>query len=440
MSASTSRPYRRGKPPDLLGRPSRHQRVWQPVPVERGDAVRTLKARRRTSPGQARRWQPAAAGVRRRRSTGRSTPRRRSGGTAPLVARDRLRHGRGNGGDGRCRPGARPAGRRGAHPRRRHAAAPGGGARACERAGGRGRRARRCSQDPLGPASLDEVRVFFPDPWPKARHPSGGWSRRRSPRWSPAGCAPAAGCTSPPTGRRTPSSVEVVAACADLVLFARARGPPGDPLRAPRDGRRARAHRPGGPARTGGGTPAPGFPPGLPGRSRRHDDPVPSDPHDGLDPSATRRRRRRATSGRRCLGAEQVPSSTPVLQPATSPSLAVDRGTSGGDPLSGAGASAQDLEDGGGKRRGGDGRGGRSPERRPATRDPSTRAPEGRKDSGGWDSTRPTVVPAAPAPRRTRRGRSSGTGRRRAAGRPASSRVAEAPGGRGRAPAGSQAT
>lgn len=30
--------------------------------------------------------------------------------------------------------------------------------------------AREVLQDLLGPGSLDEVRVFFPDPWPKARH------------------------------------------------------------------------------------------------------------------------------------------------------------------------------------------------------------------------------------------------------------------------------
>ena len=59
----------------------------------------------------------------------------------------------------------------------------------------------------LAPGSVDEILVFFPDPWPKARH-----HRRRiiQPDVVQILVARArdrrASCASPPTGSRTPST------------------------------------------------------------------------------------------------------------------------------------------------------------------------------------------------------------------------------------------
>ena len=142
--------------------------LWQPVAVERGEAVRTWKARRRTSPGQA-----------------------------EVLARLAARHG-----VPLDRPLDAPAvfGRRA--PFVLEIGSGAGDATAAMAAADRSRDVlavevhtpgvaallRRIEEQELanlrvveadalhvltqviGPGSLDEVRVFFPDPWPKARH------------------------------------------------------------------------------------------------------------------------------------------------------------------------------------------------------------------------------------------------------------------------------
>jgi tRNA (guanine-N7-)-methyltransferase len=148
--------------------PGRHQRVWQPVLVERGEAVRTYKARRRTSPGQVEvlaRLRPAY-GVAADRPLDVAAV---YGRTAPLA----LEIGSGTGEAAAAMAAADPASdllavevhtpgvatllRRVEQEQLRNV-------RVVEGDG------LQVLADALGPGSLDEVRVFFPDPWPKSRH------------------------------------------------------------------------------------------------------------------------------------------------------------------------------------------------------------------------------------------------------------------------------
>ena len=146
----------------------RHLPVWQPVAVERGEAVRTWKARRRTSPGQVEvldRLRPAYAVAVDRPLDAAAV----YGRTAPLV----LEIGSGTGEATAVMAAADPS--RDVLAVEVHT--PGvatllrrveqealGNVRVAEGDG------LQVLAEALAPASLDEVRVFFPDPWPKARH------------------------------------------------------------------------------------------------------------------------------------------------------------------------------------------------------------------------------------------------------------------------------
>ena len=79
--------------------------------------------------------------------------------------------------------------------------------------------------DALGPGSLDEVRVFFPDPWPKARHVKrrlvdAAFAARVADRLRPGG-RPHVATDWPAYAEQV---VEVVAACPGLSLVSRDRG------------------------------------------------------------------------------------------------------------------------------------------------------------------------------------------------------------------------
>ena len=84
--------------------------------------------------------------------------------------RDRLRDGRDDRRDGRGRPGPRLPRRRGAPARRREPAGPRRARRADQRPGRATATRSTWSAARCRTESLDAVHVFFPDPWPKARH------------------------------------------------------------------------------------------------------------------------------------------------------------------------------------------------------------------------------------------------------------------------------
>jgi len=142
--------------------------VWQPVPVERGDAVRTWKARRRTGPGQAEvleRLAPVYAVAADRPLDAAAV----YGRTAPLV----LEIGSGTGEAAAVMAAADPS--RDVLAVEVHTPGVATLLRRIEQEGLRNVRVAegdglQVLADALGPGSLDEVRVFFPDPWPKARH------------------------------------------------------------------------------------------------------------------------------------------------------------------------------------------------------------------------------------------------------------------------------
>ena len=136
--------------------------------MERGDAVRTYKARRRTGPGQVEvleRLRPAYAVAVDRPLD----PAAVYGRTAPLV----LEIGAGTGEAAAVMAAADPS--RDVLAVEVHTP---GVAMLLRRVEQEGLRNVRVAEgdglqvlaDALGPASLDEVRVFFPDPWPKSRH------------------------------------------------------------------------------------------------------------------------------------------------------------------------------------------------------------------------------------------------------------------------------
>ena len=142
--------------------------VWQPGAVERGEEVRTWKARRRTSPGQVEvleRLRPAYAVPVDRPLDAAAV----YGRTAPLV----LEVGSGTGEAAVVMAAADPA--RDLLAVEVHTP---GVATLLRRVQEEGLRNVRVVEgdglqvltDALGPGSLDEVRVFFPDPWPKAKH------------------------------------------------------------------------------------------------------------------------------------------------------------------------------------------------------------------------------------------------------------------------------
>jgi tRNA (guanine-N7-)-methyltransferase len=136
--------------------------------LQQTDDVRTFKTRRRTTPGQAdalHRLLPALG----LSPTGRIEPARVFGREAPLV----LEIGSGM--------GEATAAMAAADPDRDvlavdvHTPGIANLLRLVEEAGLRNVRvlegdARALLRDRLAPGALDEVRVFFPDPWPKARH------------------------------------------------------------------------------------------------------------------------------------------------------------------------------------------------------------------------------------------------------------------------------
>jgi tRNA (guanine-N7-)-methyltransferase len=142
--------------------------LWQPVAVERGEAVRTYKARRRTSPGQAEvltRLAPAYGVPLDRPLDAPAVFGRR----APLV----LEIGSGTGDATAAMAAADPS--RDLLAVEVHTP---GVAALLARVEQEGlRNVRVLEADGLhvltavvASGSLDEVRVFFPDPWPKARH------------------------------------------------------------------------------------------------------------------------------------------------------------------------------------------------------------------------------------------------------------------------------
>ena len=76
--------------------------------------------------------------------------------------------------------------------------------------------------------------------------------------------------------------------------------------------------------------------------------PTPQDPHDGIDPTANREAQAADRDQTSYVARGGQSSGIVDTGPAPSdeqPSLAVGGGTSGGDPLSGVGASPQDVED-----------------------------------------------------------------------------------------------
>ena len=136
--------------------------------MERGEAVRTWKARRRTSPGQVEvleRLRPAYAVPADRPLDAAAV----YGRTAPLV----LEIGSGTGEAAVVMASTDPA--RDLLAVEVHTP---GVATLLRRVEEEGLRNLRVAEgdglqvltDALGPGSLDEVRVFFPDPWPKSRH------------------------------------------------------------------------------------------------------------------------------------------------------------------------------------------------------------------------------------------------------------------------------
>ncbi len=136
--------------------------------MERGEAVRTYKARRRSSPGQAEvleRLRPAYAVAPDRPLDAAAV----FGRTAPLV----LEIGSGTGEAAVAMAAADPA--RDLLAVEVHTP---GTATLLRRVEDEGLRNVRVVEgdglqvlaEALGPGSLDEVRVYFPDPWPKARH------------------------------------------------------------------------------------------------------------------------------------------------------------------------------------------------------------------------------------------------------------------------------
>jgi tRNA (guanine-N7-)-methyltransferase len=136
--------------------------------VERGEAVRTYKARRRSSPGQVEvleRLRPGYAVAPDRPLDAAQV----FGRTAPLV----LEIGSGTGEAAAAMAAADPA--RDLLAVEVHTP---GIATLLRRVEDEGLRNVRVVEgdglqvlaDALGPGSLDEVRVYFPDPWPKARH------------------------------------------------------------------------------------------------------------------------------------------------------------------------------------------------------------------------------------------------------------------------------
>jgi tRNA (guanine-N7-)-methyltransferase len=142
--------------------------LWQPVAVERGDAVRTWKARRRTSPGQVElleRLSPAYAVRADVPLDAEAVFCRR----APLV----LEIGSGTGEAALAMAAADPS--RDLLAVEVHTPGVATLLRGIEQQGLRNVRVAegdglQVLGDALGPGSLDEVRVFFPDPWPKSRH------------------------------------------------------------------------------------------------------------------------------------------------------------------------------------------------------------------------------------------------------------------------------
>ena len=136
--------------------------------MERGEAVRTWKARRRTSPGQAElleRLGPAYAVAADRPLDAPAV----YGRTAPLV----LEIGSGTGDAAVVMAAADPS--RDLLAVEVHTPGVATLLRRVEEQGLRNVRVvegdgLQVLRDALAPGSLDEVRVFFPDPWPKARH------------------------------------------------------------------------------------------------------------------------------------------------------------------------------------------------------------------------------------------------------------------------------
>ena len=146
----------------------RHDPLWQPVPVERDEAVRTWKARRRTSPGQVElleRLRPAYAVAADRPLDAPAV----YGRTAPLV----LEIGSGTGEAAVVMAAADPA--RDLLAVEVHTPGVATLLRRIEQEGLDNVRVAegdglQVLTEALGPADLDEARVFFPDPWPKSRH------------------------------------------------------------------------------------------------------------------------------------------------------------------------------------------------------------------------------------------------------------------------------
>lgn len=142
--------------------------LWQPVAVERGEAVRTWKARRRTSPGQIEvleRLRPAY-GVAVDRPLDAAAV---YGRTAPLV----LEIGSGTGEAAVAMAAADPS--RDLLAVEVHTPGVATLLRRLEQEGLRNVRVAegdglQVLAQVLGPGSLAEVRVFFPDPWPKSKH------------------------------------------------------------------------------------------------------------------------------------------------------------------------------------------------------------------------------------------------------------------------------
>lgn len=76
--------------------------------------------------------------------------------------------------------------------------------------------------------------------------------------------------------------------------------------------------------------------------------PTPQDPHDGIDPAANREAEAAERDQTSYVARGGQSSGIIDTGPAPSdeqPSLAVDGGTSGGDPLAGVTASPEDVED-----------------------------------------------------------------------------------------------
>ena len=142
--------------------------VWQPVAVDRGEAVRTWKARRRTSPGQVEvldRLRPLYEVAVDRPLD----PVAVYGRTAPLV----LEIGSGTGEAAAVMAAADPS--RDLLAVEVHTPGIATLLRRVEQEGLANVRVAEADgllvlTEAIAAGSLDEVRVFFPDPWPKSRH------------------------------------------------------------------------------------------------------------------------------------------------------------------------------------------------------------------------------------------------------------------------------